>query len=153
MDIQKLTQALDTTTSNFAEEIGVSRPIISHIQNGRNKPSLAVIQKISERYPQVSLDWLVHGKGPILFKNETPSTRKPEEETSSPTLEDTMVSASEPQKETVKPTHPKGDDTVKGSDKQTVAIGPSDPIVKIVHYYASGTFEEFRPKTLGTQEE
>lgn len=153
MDIQKLTQALGTTTSNFAEEIGVSRPIISHIQNGRNKPSLAVIQKISERYPQVSLDWLVHGKGPILFKNETPSTRKPEEETSSPTLEDTMVSASEPQKETVKPAPQKGSNTVKSVDRQEVTTRPKDSIVKIIHYYASGTFEEFNPKTLGKQEE
>jgi transcriptional regulator with XRE-family HTH domain len=153
MDIQKLTLALGITTSNFAEEIGVSRPIISHIQNGRNKPSLAVIQKISERYPQVSLDWLVHGKGPILSKNEAPSSYKPEEETSSPTLESLPISASEPQKETVKPAPQKGGDTVKEVDRQLITTRPTDPIVKIIHYYASGTFEEFRPKTLGKQEE
>ncbi len=152
MDIQKLTTALKTSTSVFAEEIGVSRPIISHIQNGRNKPSLAVIQKISERYPQVSLDWLVHGKGEILVENNTILNASKEDHTSSPTLEDTMVSASESPKKSIKSLFEENLESHNPSEQQEHKRKATDPIIRIVHYYASGTFEEFHPKTPGTQE-
>ena len=49
--------------SKFAEEIGVQRSNISHILSGRNKPSLDFVMKILERYPEVSTDWLINGKG------------------------------------------------------------------------------------------
>ena len=52
--------------SDFAEEIGVQRSSISHLISGRNKPSLEFIQKILTRYPEISTEWILNGKGEML---------------------------------------------------------------------------------------
>lgn len=47
----------------FAESIGVQQSTLSHILNGRNKASLDVVMKIHHKYPHITLDWLLDGKG------------------------------------------------------------------------------------------
>jgi len=49
--------------SKFADLLGIQRSGISHIVNGRNKPSLEVIQKILETFNYINTDWLLFGKG------------------------------------------------------------------------------------------
>jgi transcriptional regulator with XRE-family HTH domain len=49
----------------FAEEIGVQPSGISHIISGRNNPSLDFIIKMLSRYPALSSDWLLFGRGKI----------------------------------------------------------------------------------------
>jgi transcriptional regulator with XRE-family HTH domain len=51
------------SSANFAQEIGVQPSGISHIFSGRNKPSLDFIVKMLNRYPYLSIDWLLFGKG------------------------------------------------------------------------------------------
>ncbi len=50
------------TPSRFADKIGVPRSTISHIISGRNKPSLELVTKIADAFPDISLDWLIKGK-------------------------------------------------------------------------------------------
>lgn len=64
--IREILQANQLTPTQFADSIGVARPIISHILSGRNKPSLEVVQKILTAFPQLSLDWLLKGTGSML---------------------------------------------------------------------------------------
>lgn len=64
--IRELLQANQLTPTQFADSIGVARPIISHILSGRNKPSLEVVQKILTAFPELSLDWLLKGVGSML---------------------------------------------------------------------------------------
>lgn len=69
LDLEGLTQA------QFAEHIGVGRASISHILNGRNKPGYDIIANILRRFPEVSPDWLIMGKGkPFRDKEPVPST-------------------------------------------------------------------------------
>lgn len=58
------------TSSHFADKIGVPRSTISHILSGRNKPSLELISKIADSFPEINLDWLIKGKGSML-KSQT----------------------------------------------------------------------------------
>lgn len=51
------------TKKTFAEQTGLSQPIVSHITSGRNQPGLDVLQKILNAYPDLSSDWLILGKG------------------------------------------------------------------------------------------
>ncbi len=60
------------TPSQLADEIGVQRSGVSHILNGRNKPSLDFIQKLLKRYPDISMAWLMLGEGAMM--NPYPST-------------------------------------------------------------------------------
>ncbi|WP_350356613.1 helix-turn-helix domain-containing protein [Hymenobacter canadensis] len=64
--IREILQSNQLTPTQFADSIGVARPIISHILSGRNKPSLEVVQKIVAAFPQLSLDWLLRGAGSML---------------------------------------------------------------------------------------
>lgn len=51
------------SAAKFADEIGVQRSAVSHIMSGRNKPSLDFMMKILERWPDISAEWLIRGKG------------------------------------------------------------------------------------------
>lgn len=77
--ISLLVKALNYTSAQFAEEINVQKSAISHIMSGRNNPSLDFIQKIITRFPEVSIDWIMFGKGPIFkdrdFLSETPENK------------------------------------------------------------------------------
>lgn len=65
-----LIKAKNLTAAQFADEIGVQKSGISHIISGRNNASLDFIQKILLRYPEVRIDWLMFGKGPIFNSPE-----------------------------------------------------------------------------------
>ncbi len=73
--IQELLTARELTSSQFADTIGVSRPVVSHILSGRNKPSLEVVQKIVAAFPDLSLPWLLNGEGPMVAPAPEPSKR------------------------------------------------------------------------------
>jgi transcriptional regulator with XRE-family HTH domain len=64
--IRELLEARQLSPTQFADLIGVGRPVISHILSERNKPSLEVVQKIVGAFPDVSLPWLLTGTGPML---------------------------------------------------------------------------------------
>lgn len=61
--IQKLIGAENLTPTRFADIIGVQRSAISHIITGRNNPSFDLIQKILSKFPRVSSEWLIMGRG------------------------------------------------------------------------------------------
>jgi DNA-binding XRE family transcriptional regulator len=61
--IRELLETRQLTPTQFADLIGVGRPVISHILSERNKPSLEVVQKIIGAFPDVSLPWLLTGTG------------------------------------------------------------------------------------------
>lgn len=63
--IRKLIESRKLTPTQFADSIGVARPIISHILSGRNKPSLDVVQRILAAMPELSMSWLLNGAGPM----------------------------------------------------------------------------------------
>ncbi|MBF9140391.1 helix-turn-helix domain-containing protein [Hymenobacter properus] len=64
--IRTLLETRQLTPTQFADAIGVARPIVSHILSGRNKPSLEVVQRILAAMPDLSMPWLLNGTGPML---------------------------------------------------------------------------------------
>lgn len=60
--IKEIMQQKGLSPSAFADEIQVQRSSVSHILNGRNKPSLDIIQKIISRFPDIDVQWLITGK-------------------------------------------------------------------------------------------
>ncbi|MBI1306077.1 MAG: hypothetical protein GC181_05625 [Bacteroidetes bacterium] len=54
--------------SEFAKTVNVSPSIMSHISSGRNKVGLDLVQKLCAHFPQLSIVWLLTGKGKM--KNE-----------------------------------------------------------------------------------
>jgi transcriptional regulator with XRE-family HTH domain len=54
------------TPSEFADALEIDRSRLSHILNGRNKPSLEIVTKILEKFPEINSDWLLLGFGDML---------------------------------------------------------------------------------------
>lgn len=74
--VTRIRQLLDNkqlTPTQFADLIGVGRPVMSHILSERNKPSLDVVQRIISAFPEVSLPWLLSGIGDILAEATAPA--------------------------------------------------------------------------------
>ena len=65
--INQILQKEGITATLFAEKIGISPASLSHILNGRNEPSLAVVTKIHESCG-VNLEWLIYGEGEMMVR-------------------------------------------------------------------------------------
>jgi transcriptional regulator with XRE-family HTH domain len=70
--IRTLLETRQLTPTQFADAIGIARPIVSHILSGRNKPSLDVVQRILAAMPDLSMPWLLNGTGPMLASATQP---------------------------------------------------------------------------------
>jgi transcriptional regulator with XRE-family HTH domain len=89
--IRTLLESRQLTPTQFADLIGVARPIISHILSGRNKPSLDVVQRILAAMPDLSMAWLLNGTEPMLTTAREAAPAKPEPRAASPAAAPTSV--------------------------------------------------------------
>ena len=71
--IQAFLQSENKSYAQFAEEIGVQPSGISHILSGRNNPSLDFVIKMLHRYPSLSHEWLLFGRGPMYRQVSQPT--------------------------------------------------------------------------------
>jgi len=67
--ISQLITKVNISPSALSKDISIQRSTLSHIVNGRNKPSLDLLQKLKTRYPKLSLDWLIMGMGEMFPDN------------------------------------------------------------------------------------
>jgi transcriptional regulator with XRE-family HTH domain len=68
--IKQIMEKEHMMAGNFADSIGVQQSTLSHVINGRNRPSLDVVRKIHQRYNYVNLEWLLHGTGEMMGKTD-----------------------------------------------------------------------------------
>ena len=68
--LQQFLDAENITQSQLADSLGVARAGISHILAGRNKPGFDFIESLATKFPTLSLEWLITGKG-RMYKSET----------------------------------------------------------------------------------
>ena len=72
--LQKLLDYYSLSASGLATKIGVQRSSISHVISGRNKPSLDFVMKLLHTYNEVTIEWLIDGKGTFpKSENTTPT--------------------------------------------------------------------------------
>lgn len=141
--LQKLLDSEQLTPAKFAEILGVQRSAISHILTGRNNPSFDFINRILHKFPALSSDWLITGKGNMyktvvqgsLFDFNAPKHESPSERIAEPkpvnSAIDTDVKNSENPSDLLKVT-----DVTSGSATKKM-------VKKIVVFYTDNTFEEF----------
>ncbi|MBU2996181.1 helix-turn-helix transcriptional regulator [Cellulophaga baltica] len=68
--IEKILDFYSLTATSFADKISVQRSSISHLLSGRNKPSLEFVLKVEDAFPEIQLNWLLHGKGSFPASKE-----------------------------------------------------------------------------------
>lgn len=64
--IQLLMKIYQISAADLADKLGTERSGISHFLSGRNKPSLAFVTKLLEKFPEINPDWLLMGTGPTM---------------------------------------------------------------------------------------
>lgn len=70
--IAKIIKKEQLTSQQFAEIIEIQSSTISHILAGRNLPSFKIISNLLEKFPKVSPDWLIFGKGDMYREEDKP---------------------------------------------------------------------------------
>jgi transcriptional regulator with XRE-family HTH domain len=68
---KKWMKSVDINANNLALLINVNRSTISHILSGRNKPSIDILDKIIDKYPDLNTNWLISGVGNISINNKS----------------------------------------------------------------------------------
>lgn len=71
--LQQFLSAENMTQSELADRIGIARASVSHILAGRNKPSIEMVQKLSESFPALNIDWFINGIGK-MYKSDSPAS-------------------------------------------------------------------------------
>ena len=160
--VQKIINYSELSSSEFADEIGVQRSNISHVLSGRNKPSLDFLMKIKDRFPEIQWEWLIEGKGAMIFsENEAASTP------SSYLLEESKINDEKPiitglfsipsqeieentkqEEEKSEISEPIQYNIVENTPEISETETPTEKgnsIKKIVFFYENGKFEVFEP--------
>ncbi|OGX86032.1 hypothetical protein BEN47_13740 [Hymenobacter lapidarius] len=70
----QLIQQFGLTKNSFAISLGKTASVVQHLIDGRNKPGYDLLCRVFEIYPNVSRDWLLLGRGPMLVSGE-PATK------------------------------------------------------------------------------
>jgi len=154
--IEKVMQMENMNSAVFAAAINIQGSTLSHILNGRNNPSLTVLQSILNRFPNISPEWLIMGQGSI---------ERSSKQSQMPSLfpvDDESVSKSE---SLVQKNIEKNDSTFSSiqqknivtaeSPTQSIQESPQVPQIfqaeqnqrsvrKIIVYYTDNTFQEFK---------
>ena len=96
--IKQVMEDKGLSAAALAQQMGVQRSSFSHLMSGRNKPSLDLLVRLHETFPEYSLDWLVFGNSttpkhspkPAPTASSTqkgaPANNKPKEKTITSTL-------------------------------------------------------------------
>ena len=147
--------------SKFADEIGVQRSSMSHIMSGRNLPSLDLVTKIMNRFPDINPEWLLMGIGQMIkttqidlfdqnissIENKIESASEPEIET---IIEDKKESLSEKATENVLQSSEMANkssqkEEIKQDNSANIIIPSQMEIEKIVILYKNKSFKEYYP--------
>jgi len=145
--IQAFLQNENKSYAQFAEEIGVQPSGISHILSGRNNPSLDFVIKMLHRYPSLSADWLLFGRGsmykvvsqPTLFDDEMQDDRSAERKVFA---EQDITTDDEEVQEVHGSRHDVAE--VFQPDRNEPESG-SKKLMRIVLFYSDKTFTEYKP--------
>ena len=71
--LQQFLEVEQLSPARLADVLGIQRSGLSHILSGRNKPGFDFIQKLLTRYPTLSAEWLITGKGKMYKEQISPA--------------------------------------------------------------------------------
>ena len=153
--IEKIMQTENLNSVQFAAEIGIQGSTLSHILNGRNKPSLDVLKRILNRFRTINSDWLILDIGSMYRterNSQTLSLFDNYDENSSESVNYNQKTEEKrnQQKEANNFKTEKIVESTKNTEFQQEIMKLESTVAekkvkKIIVYYSDNTFEEFTP--------
>jgi transcriptional regulator with XRE-family HTH domain len=126
------------SASSFADKVGVQRSSLSHLLSGRNKPSLDLILKIVQNFPEVDLYWILNGKG-----NFPKGEIKNESNFNAPTS--SKIIYEDENKNNKNPIFENLENNFSNTGNTTHLKNASE-IDRIVIFYKNGSFKNYMPE-------
>jgi len=149
--ILAIIQEEEMTNAKFAQEIGVQSSSISHITSGRNNPSIDLISKILNRFPGISPDWLLQGKGKMYkYQNEEQTSQSIEKPTQSDLFSSnvqsvTNESAAQVPSEKAQESPSEPLNRLSDESPAPYANRSEKRVEKVIILYSDKSFTEYRP--------
>jgi len=70
--LQQFLDAEHISQAQLADTLGVARASVSHILSGRNRPGFDFLEGIAIHFPDISMDWLLTGRGRMYKGSPAP---------------------------------------------------------------------------------
>ena len=132
--LKDLIEKKDLSLLAFSEKVGIQRSSLSHLFSGRNKPSIDLLLKIKDQFPETDLEWLITGKS-IASDSRSTNTQ---DQSSDPDVKSDV-------------TYVKSSSVV--IDNQSIKSHEPNPSVvdnnkgeieRIIIFYKNGNFKEYK---------
>lgn len=137
------------TPTEFADKIGVSRASISSIKTGRTQPTLSLVEKIRQHFPDIDINWLIFGVGSAMVEKSETTTEEVGLSDELMVVEDNNDSVLSSVANDYEAVYI-AESPQKTSDKNNESISPINEttktnkiIKKVILLYDDGSFEEF----------
>jgi transcriptional regulator with XRE-family HTH domain len=75
--VKQVMESESLTPKEFSEKLSIQRSSLSHVFSGRNKPSLDFIMKLTQVFPHLSMEWILHGRGEMHSKQLSSADSNP----------------------------------------------------------------------------
>lgn len=158
----KLIADNNMSAKQFAVEVGIQAGTISNIVNGRNNPSLDVMQRVLNRFRTLSSDWLILGVG-NMYRTEGGKENKENGEAKDkqqeiPGFSDAIALPQHPIEKPYPSSRPMtgsssamSSETPQSSTTKKQQTAPMEQpaakqIERIIVFYSDGTFDEISSK-------
>lgn len=152
--IEKIMQVENLNSAQFATEIGIQGSTLSHILNGRNKPSLDVLKKIMNRFRTINPEWLIldsgtmyrqekHSQTPTLFDSIEENQLKSDDYGTKISSKNDSVFDANQKKADVQSALSQILPSVAPAQNLNLKVEPPRSVKRIIIYYTDNTFEEF----------
>lgn len=146
--IKQMMDSMEMNATTFATEAGITPSVISHLLNGRNRPTIETLNNIIAAYPEWSFEWLLFGKGSPKCSEAHTDVSMP---TSTPSLFGQQtpmhpLSASPHQGTAELPFSPQEISQIRRLLSDSVHKEESRAVEEIRIYYTDGSYEVFSEK-------
>ncbi len=133
-------------SSQFAEEIGIKSPTLSHILNGRNNPSLDIMQRVLKRFNYINPQWLILGEGEMYSQKKEsngvlPFDDFPKIQTKSVNDDENIMAKNEKNKDVIT----NSQKNIENNIHSQINVATPKKMIKIIVYYDDNSFEELLP--------
>jgi transcriptional regulator with XRE-family HTH domain len=159
--IRKFMDYKGITPSQLADTIGVQRSNVTHVLNGRNKPSFQFIEKMLQIFPDLNAKWLLLGEGimvdsPLKTKTLFDQQAEPVKTPSAPSIQNNKAeyidNSGKPEIIAPPILQSHEDDIPPVTEKKVVQNELQDqffshekPIERIVVFFKDQTFKVYSP--------
>lgn len=136
--LQQFLAAENISQAHFADTINVARAGVSHILAGRNKPSYDFLTSVMLHYPNLSLEWLMTGKG-RMYKNALTEHQEANIQE--------QIHAEQPVAQPINTIEPERDEITEKTESVTLTekvqlLGKQRNVSKIIVLFDDGSYQE-----------